>query len=443
MNVGDTYKVNIDSFDVNGYGVCHLDKKVVFVQGAMEGEELIIEITSIHKNYLFAKIKRILKKSNDRIESLCPYYKYCGGCDMLHMSYDCELKIKENSVRQTLRKLDYKLNPIVKSDNIYGYRNKIMIPFKRDLEDDVIYGFYEKMSHDVISIDKCIISNDISNEIVALISRYLSLFHISIYDENTNKGIFREVMVRNTSKDEYMVVLVVTQKYDFSGLIELLTKEYKQIKSIYLNINDKKTNVILTNNYELLYGSEVIIENILNLDFNVSFNSFMQINHNQCEKLYDIAISKANLDKSMNVIDAYCGMGSITLNIAKRVNHVYGIEVVDEAIINANNNKILNNISNAAFICGKCEDEIKKLVNLEKIDCIFFDPPRKGCDIDFLDTVIKMKIPKIVYISCNIATANRDIEILEKNGYKLLDVTPVDMFPRTMHVETICVLTKK
>ena len=442
MNIGDTFKVNIDSFDINGYGVCHIDKKVIFVEEALEGEVVIIEITSIHKKFCFAKTIKILEKSKNRIEPPCIYSNICGGCDMMHIDYETELKIKENRVLQTLRGLDFKFNPIIKNDNIYGYRNKIMVPFSIDEDDDRIYGFYEKKSHNVVSIDKCIVSNDLSNQILYLISRYINLFHISIYNESTNKGLFREVMIRNTKLDEYMVVLVTTANYDFSELVNILTKEFNQIKSIYLNINSKNTNVVLSNEYKLIYGNNTIKEDILGLKFNVSPSSFLQVNHDQCEKLYDKAINSFNLTKDMNVIDAYCGMGSITLNIAKRVNHVYGIEIVEDAIINAKSNMELNNIENVTFICGKCEDEIKKLVNKEKIDVIFFDPPRKGCDKSFLETVIEMKIPNIVYISCNIATCKRDIDILEQNNYKLIEVTPVDLFSKTLHCECVCVLKK-
>ena len=182
MELNQTYKVKIDSYDINGYGVCHIDKKIVFVEGAMESEDVIIKITDIHSKFCFAKAIKILAPSNNRIEPKCPYSSFCGGCDLLHMDYETECKIKENKVRQTLRKFDYKENPIIKNDNIYGYRNKIMIPFRRDEEGDVIYGFYEKMTHNVISMDKCIISNDKSNEIIHYIARYLSIFNISIYN---------------------------------------------------------------------------------------------------------------------------------------------------------------------------------------------------------------------------------------------------------------------
>ena len=443
MKLDETFKVKIDSFDINGYGVCHIDKKIVFVEGAMEGEEVIIKITGIHSNFCFAETIKILSKSEHRIESKCPYSSLCGGCDLLHMDYETECQIKENKIRQTLRKFEYNQMPIIKNDITFGYRNKIMVPFRKDEEGDVIYGFYEKMTHNVISMDKCIISNNKANEILAFIARYLSIFNISIYDEQNDKGLFKEVMIRNTSLNEYMVVLVVTKDYDFSNLIEYLNKEFSEIKSIWLNINSKLTNVVLSNDYKLLYGNEVITEDILGLKFNVSAASFMQVNHDNCEKLYSEAIKLADLNSNMNVIDAYCGMGSITLNIAKYVKHVYGIEVVEAAINNANNNKKLNNINNVDFICGKCEDEIKKLVSKEKIDCIFFDPPRKGCEKSFLDTVISMKIPKIIYISCNIATAARDIDILEKAGYKLISATPCDLFSKTSHVESVLLLNRK
>ncbi len=443
MKENDIYKVKIESFDINGYGVTHIDSRVIFVMGAVVGEEVLIEIVNVHKKYAFAKIKEIIKTSDYRLESPCPYYEFCGGCDMMHISYETECDIKTKRVSQTLRQFDYELLPIIKADKIYGYRNKVMVPFCKDIDDDILYGFYRKDSHDIVSIDNCLISDDLTNKILNFICKYLNLFHISIYDEASHTGLFKEVMIRHTKLNEYMVVLVTTSNHDFTSLVNYLTDEFKEIKSIFLNINERKTNVVLSNQYILLYGSNTITEDILGLKFNVSPSSFMQVNNSQCEKLYSKAIELAKLDKTMNVIDAYCGMGSITLNIAKHVNKVYGIEIVEDAIANANNNKKLNNISNAEFILGACEDKIKELSHLNNIDVIFFDPPRKGCDKSFLDTVIEMKIPKIVYISCNIATCARDIKILEDNGYKLIKAEPFDLFPRTLHVETVMLLIRK
>ena len=446
MKLNDEYKVMIESFDMNGLGVCHLDNKVVFVENAMEGEEAIIKITSIHSKYVFSKAIEILKKSPHRILDLEETNKLSGEADLIHVDYETELKIKENKVKTTIKTdSNYKINPIIKSDNPYNYRNKVMVPFgeiKEDDEREVVYGFYAKKSHNIIPIENDILTNETSSQILYLIQRYLMLFNVSIYDETKQKGIFREVMIRNTINNDFMVVLVTTVNHDFQRLVEMLTSEFKEIKSIYLNINSKNTNVVLSDDFRLLYGSPTIKENILGLDFEVYPASFMQVNHNQCEKLYEEAFRMADLKKDMNVIDAYCGMGSITLNIAKKVKHVYGIEIVPDAIKNVNNNKIINNISNATFICGACEDEIKKLVNKEKIDLIFFDPPRKGCAKEFLDTVISMKIPKIIYISCGISTAARDIKILEENGYELKEITPCDLFSKTSHCETVCCLVK-
>ena len=249
-------------------------------------------------------------------------------------------------------------------------------------------------------------------------------------------------MVRNNYQNEMMIVLIVTKKMDFSGLIKYLKQDFPFVKSIYLNINPKKTNVMLGDEYHLLDGDAYLIEDILGLKFNVSPASFMQVNHDACESLYQEAIRLADLNEDSVVIDAYCGMGSITLNIAKQVKKVYGIEIVKEAIENANINKEINHITNAEFICGKCEEQIKKLTSLEKVDCIFFDPPRKGCEESFLKTVVEMQIPKIVYISCNISTACRDIKYLTEYGYQVQEVTPVDLFSKTSHVETITTLLR-
>ena len=219
-----TYKVKIESYDVNGYGVCHIDKKVVFVEKALKDEEVIIEITNEHKKYAFAKIVKILAKSSHRQAEACPYARYCGGCDFMHMDYETECEIKQNKVKQTLKEFNYELLDIIKNDNLYNYRNKIMVPVRKDEEGDIIYGFYQKMSHDVIPMDKCLVSNELSNNIVSLICRYLSVHNVSIYNETANTGLFKEVMVRNTSLNEYMVVLVTTADFEFDALIKILTE---------------------------------------------------------------------------------------------------------------------------------------------------------------------------------------------------------------------------
>ncbi len=444
MEVGKIVKLEIEGYDMNGLGVAKLDGIVIFVSKALKDEVVLARITNVHKKYAFAEATKIILPSVDRILSPCSYSTGCGGCDLLHMKYNVECQVKEAKVIHAFHQINKDnsilFNPIIKNKNIFGYRNKIMLPFGYDEDDNVIYGFYEKLSHHIISIDKCEISNPYVNEVVEFIRRYVSVFHIQVYNEEKHQGIFRGVMVRNNYKNEMMVVLITTKAYDFSNLLTYFESDFPLVKSVYMNINPNKTNVMLSNDYIHIYKEKTLIEDILGIQFNVSAGSFMQVNHDACEKLYLEALRMANLTKEMNVIDAYCGMGSITLSIAKRVKHVYGIEIVEDAILNANQNKKFNNITNATFICGPCEEEIKKLVNVEQIDCIFFDPPRKGCEQEFLDTVIEMKIPKIIYISCNIATAIRDINYLTKSNYKVLEVTPCDIFSKTSHIEVITLL---
>ena len=444
MEVGQLLKLKITSLDVEGKGVSKYKDKTVFVEGALPDEEVEAVITAISRNVIFSKVTKVKNENKDRITPTCPYFEKCGGCDLMHMSYECELKVKEEKVRTTISKIA-KLNPIVNrtiaADNIKHYRNKCIVPFQ-EINEEVVYGFYEKRSHNVIPMQSCEIEPVVVESILQDCKEFFVDAEISIYNEFTHQGIIRNVMIRKTYDDKLMVVIIATKKVGVLKFLAMKLMEKYNVESVYLNINDKQTNVVLADEYVLLGGNSTITENILGLSYNVSPATFLQVNHEQCEKLYNKAIEYANLTGNENVIDAYCGMGSITLNLAKNAKHVYGIEIVPQAIENANINKTLNNIHNVDFICGKCEDEIVKLVNEKQIDLIVFDPPRKGCDVKFLDTVIDMKIPKIVYVSCNVATLARDIKYLNENNYEVIEVTPVDLFPRTSHVETVTLLTQ-
>ena len=441
MQIGKVYKLKIDQYDMNGSGIAKQDGVVVFVEQAMDGETVLAEITHVHKRYAFAKTRKVLESNPHRLVSPCPYFDACGGCDLLHMDYQTECQIKTKKVTDAISKIaklrHVKINPLISSDNLLGYRNKILVPFGKDDDQNVIYGFYQKQTHELISIDHCAIANHYAGEVLEFIRRYISIFNISVYDETHHEGIVRAVMIRNNVYHQMMVVLIVTKAFDCSELVAYLEQYYPLVQSVYLNINAEKTNVMLSDHYVHLFGSKTITEDILGLKYNVSAASFMQVNHDQCERLYAEAYRMAQLKPFMTVIDAYCGMGSITLGIAKKVKHVYGIEIVAEAIENAKVNQQLNQIANVTFLCGKCEDVIVDLAKKTKIDVIFFDPPRKGCDTTFLKTVVSMQIPRIVYISCNIATACRDVNYLIEHGYILKEVTPVDLFSKTSHVESI------
>lgn len=446
MKVNDEVVLDIIDIDHLGLGIGKIDDFPIFVNNALPGEKVQAKITKITKNLAQATNLNILEKSNNREEDICPYYNKCGGCNLMHLKYDYQLEYKTKSTINTIRKVSG-LNPIihntVANDKIYGYRNKVQIPLGMS-NNKIISGFYEEKSHNIVEMDKCLIEPNETSLIVLKLKELFQKYEVSIYDENINKGLIRHIMLRVNKDNEIMLVIVATSKFKaIKSIIDEITKEFNKIVSIYLNINNKKTNVVLGEEYILLHGQAFLVETINNLKFNVHPNSFLQVNHDQCEKLYDKALEYAKLDKEDIVIDAYCGIGSITLNLAKKAKMVYGIEIVKEAIDNANENKRINNIDNVTFICGKCEDEIKKLVTNEKVDVIVFDPPRKGCDIEFLNTVIEMQIPRIVYISCKTSTFARDAKILSDNGYGLIEVTPFDLFSHSTHVETVALFELK
>lgn len=446
MMVDDIINLNITDFDSEGLGIGHFDSKPVFVDNALPGEEVKCRIIRVTKNLAFAENLEILKESENREHNICPYYKMCGGCNIMHMKYEYQLKFKTDLVKRTIHKVsgfDPVVNLCVANPNPYEYRNKIIVPFgKRDGR--VISGFYEAKSHNIVESCGCMIEPKISRDIIEYTKELIEKYKISVYDEASHTGLIRNMMLRVTSLNKIMVVLVSTKdSKPLRDMAEDIYNRFDMVVSVYLNINDKKTNVVLQDDYRLLFGEKYLVENINGLLFNVHPNSFLQINHKQCENLYQKAINYANIKESDVVIDAYCGIGSISLNIAKHAKFVYGIEVVKEAVVNALNNMKLNNITNADFLCGKCEDIIDSLVKDKKIDVIVFDPPRKGCDERFLNTVIRSGIKKIVYISCKTSTFARDIKILCDNGYKVVEVTPFDLFSHSVHTECCGVLVKE
>lgn len=446
MNVGDIKNVVIDDYDHEGLGVAHDNGFPVFIPNAIPGETIKIKINRVTKNLAMADNLEIIERSAMRNDDICPYYKECGGCNIMHMSYDEQLRFKTAITKRTISKVAG-LNPIVRdcmpNRDVYGYRNKIIVPLGYK-DGKIISGFYEAKSHNIVQMDKCMIEPALSRDIIEFIKLKLAFYNVSIYDEASGSGLMRNIMLRVSSKGDVMVVLVSTKHFRaLANIADDLANEFECIKSIYLNINSKKTNVVLQEEFRLLWGDKFLEEEINGLKFAVHPNSFLQINHFQCEAMYKKAIEFAGITENDVVIDAYCGIGSISLNIAKKAKFVYGIEIVPEAVVNAKNNMILNGITNADFLCGKCEDEIEKLVKNKKIDIMVFDPPRKGCDQKFLDTVIKTKVNKIVYISCKTSTFARDAKILCDNGYELKEVVPFDLFSHSIHTEVVSVLERK
>lgn len=446
MKINDELTVKIEDYDHEGRGIAIYDGFPIFIEKALLNETLLVTINYINSSYAKAYINKIVIPSPFRNDNVCPYYNECGGCNIFHMDYEEQLRFKKNMVIKTFKnvaRMDVEVADVVRNPHPYHYRNKIIVPFgKRN--GHVISGFYEAKSHNIIPQDSCLIENELARPIINLIKNELEERNVSIYDENTHKGLVRNVMLRATKNNDLMLVLIVTKKNPVLNIILAKCYDtYKEIKSVYLNINDNKTNVILNQNgFIHLYGEKYIIEEINNLKFMVHPNSFLQVNHDQAQAMYNKALSYI-VDSNNNVIDAYCGIGSISLNLTQKAGHVYGIEIVPQAVVNANENKKINNISNATFICGKCEDEIEKLVNIKDIDTIVVDPPRKGCEKKFLDTIIKMKIRKIIYISCLTQSLARDAKYLSEFGYQIDEVTPFDLFSHSYHTENVCLLTLK
>lgn len=447
MNVDDILDVRIIDYDHLGLGVAKVNNFPIFVPYALKGELVRVKITRVTKNIAESVLLDVLEKSNNRNEEICSNFLKCGGCSLMHMSYDEQLRFKKNSVQNTLHRIggiDIEVNDVIPNPNRLHYRNKIIVPLGLSKDNRVISGFYEPKSHNIVENNDCLIEAKDAQTIISTIKDQIQKYGLTIYNEETNSGLFRNIMLRVNCKNEYMVVFIVKKNQPVLTTMALeLVAKYQNIKSVYACVNKEKTNVILKGEFIHLLLDKYIVEEINGLKFIVHPNSFLQVNHDQCENLYNKALSYIPIDKSKNVIDAYCGVGTITLNLALKAKHVYGIEIVKEAIENANINKKLNSIDNVDFICGKCEDEIVKLSKIKDIDYIVVDPARKGCDQKFLDTVIAMKIMNIVYISCLPQSLARDAKYLVEHGYEVKEVTPVDMFSQTGHVESIATLTLK
>lgn len=452
MNINQIIKLEITDMTDDGSAVGKLDNIAVFCDKGVVGDVVSAQIIKVKKNYVVAKVKEILERSCLRIEQqLCEIQDFCGGCQILDISYDKQLKIKKDMVFQKLTRIGNiekpKINDVVGMERPYRYRNKVQLPVGGTI-DNIKIGFYKQKSHEIIPFKDCIIQDKINNEIISIIKRYMSFAKIKPYNEKDSTGVLRHIVTKiSNDKSQIMLILVTNtdKKFDISYLVEEIKKNSLNITSIIQNINKKNTNVILSSDNILLYGSDFITEYIDDLKFKIYTNSFFQVNYTQMEKMYKKALDYAQIRKDDVVYDLYCGIGSISLLLAKRAKYVYGIEVVPQSIISAKENAKENNIDNIEFICGKVENEIKKLTKKAKSpDIIVLDPARKGCDPIVLDTILSVSPRKIIYISCNPSTLARDLKILLENAkYTLEEVTPFDLFCHSTHIENVVLLSRK
>lgn len=443
INKNDEFIVDIIDYGADGEGIAKIDGYTIFVIGAMKNEKCKIHITKVLKTHAFAKITEIIQKSENRIEPDCKTYKKCGGCQLRHIKYEETLKIKQEKVQNLVDKminsrLENKIvvNNTIGMENPLYYRNKAIFPISANGE----VGIYAERSHDVIPIAECKIQTTKAQEIAKYI---LKNWNSSIYDEKTGKGLLRNIMIREGfATGEIMLVLVQNGEKNTLS-VEDITNKFPEIKTIVINVNTKNTNVVLSNENIIIYGNGYILDKLGDYTFKISPNSFYQVNPVQTEKLYNLAINEAKLNKNDILCDLYCGIGTIGIFASKFVKKVYGIEIVDQAIKDAKENAKINNIDNVEFIAGDVETAFDKLLKENvKPDVIIVDPPRKGLDDTTIENLNKLKLNRLVYVSCNPATLMRDLQKLME-VYEIKSITPTDCFCYTSHVECVAVLELK
>lgn len=442
----ETVTIQFEDLTSEGSGVGKIDGYPLFVPLALPGEKATVRVVKANKNYGFGKLIKVLEASPDRVD---PAHQ-CGGCQLQHMSYPLQLKMKQDQVKNVMKKIahldDVPVHPVLGMEHPWGYRNKVQLPVG-EKDGRLITGFYQPRSHRIMEMDEpCNIQDEMINGIIDTARDTASQLGISAYNEKAHTGVLRHLMVRiGKATHEAMIVFITrSQKLPHhEKLVEAIREKHPEVKSIMHNINSKRTNVIFDDTTKLLWGDEYIHDKIDDLTFAISARSFYQVNPGQTEVLYHKALEYAAITEEDIVIDAFCGIGTISLLLAKKAKKVYGVEIVPEAISDAKKNARLNGITNAEFIVGAAEKVMPWWTAQGlKPDVIVVDPPRKGCEEVFLKAMIDMQPKRIVYVSCNPSTLARDLRILEDGGYKTKEVQPVDMFGMTPHVECVAVLTR-
>jgi len=443
------YTVEITGLTHEGLGVGRINNLAIFVKGAIPGETILAKVIKINKSYAVGKLLKIIKASENRAEPFCKVYGKCGGCSLQHMDYSAQLKFKTDMVRENLKRIgkleDVIVNPAIGMENSLRYRNKAQFPVGM-ADGRPVIGFYSVRSHNIIDSETCGIQDELSDRVREVVRKFIAENKVSVYDEVTGKGLVRHVMTRVGFKTgEVMVVIVVNgKKLPFHDkLVRSLTDAVPDIKSIVLNVNTQKSNVILGSENITLFGRDVITDYIGKFKFEISPLSFYQVNPVQTEVLYEKALEYAGLTGSETVFDLYCGIGTISLFLSQKAKKVYGVEVVEDAIRDAKRNAEINGVDNCEFIVGEAEKVIPELYGQGvKADVVVVDPPRKGCDEVLLQTLVDMAPKRIVYVSCNPSTLARDLGYLSERGFEVNKVQPVDMFPYTSHVECVTLMSR-
>ena len=451
----DEFILEIEDMGVNGEGIGHVDGLALFVKDALIGDTVRVKVMKMQKNYGFARLLEVIAPSADRIAPRCPVARSCGGCQIQEMNYPAQLKFKAKKVKENLErigKLDFNAEnapefyDCIGMDVPWNYRNKAQFPIGRNKEGKIIAGFYAGRTHSIIECEDCAIGIKENKDILHMVIAHMEKWKIEPYREEDHKGLVRHVLIRKGfTTGEIMVCLILNGK-KFPGLSELVDnlKKIDGMTSISINVNTEHTNRILGSEVIPVYQEVYITDYIGDVKFRISPLSFYQVNPVQTRKLYGTALDYAELTGEENVFDLYCGVGTISLFLAKKAKHVIGVEIVGQAIEDAKVNAQINHIENAQFYCGAAEEVIPDLYRQGvTADVVVVDPPRKGCDEKLLDTIVNMAPEKVVYVSCDSATLARDLKYLNEHGYVVRKVKPVDMFPMGVHVETVVLLSHK
>ncbi|MEH7438880.1 23S rRNA (uracil(1939)-C(5))-methyltransferase RlmD [Neobacillus drentensis] len=450
VNKNDYIDVIFEDITHDGAGVAKVEGYPLFIPNGLPGEKAKIKVIKTGKGYGIGRLIELYEKSPYRVDITSEEKHKYGGCQLEHISYEGQLKYKENQVRQVLTRIgkleDVVVHPILGMEEPFHYRNKAQVPVG-EKDGKLIAGFFKPRSHEIVDTNESLIQLPEVNEAVQVVKEICSELGIPAYQEESHKGVLRHIMARYGKQTEELMVVIITRTTDLpqkNRLIEEMVARLPKLKSIVHNVNSKRTNVIMGEKTNVLWGNEVIYDYIGDVKFAISALSFYQVNPVQTKVLYDKALEYANLSGEENVIDAYCGIGTISLFLAQKAKKVFGVEVVPEAIEDAKRNAELNEIKNAEFAAGEAEVVIPKWYKEgNTADVLVVDPPRKGCDEALLQTIIEMKPKKVVYVSCNPGTLARDLRILEDGGYRTVEVQPVDMFPMTTHVECCAWLERK
>ena len=460
----DVLEIEITDQGTTGEGIGKVSGYTLFVKDTVIGDVAKVKVMKAKKNYAFARLVEIVKPSKYRVEPLCPVAKSCGGCQLQAMNYQQQLKFKQEKVFNNIRRIggveDFVMKPIMGMEELcvkgheengpFHYRNKAQFPVGRDKEGKIISGFYAGRTHSIISVNDCLLGTGVNKTVMDIVKMYMTLEGVKPYDEVTHKGVVRHVLIREGKHTGQVMVCIIIngdKLPQVDRLVEQLLK-VSGMTDISLNINKEKSNVILGDKIINLYGPGYIEDYIGDVKFRISPLSFFQVNPVQTEKLYSKAMEYAKLTGSETVWDLYCGIGSISLFLAKNARKVIGVEIVEPAVEDAKVNARINNIENVDFISGAAEDVVPEYFQKHKgepeckPDVIVVDPPRKGCDEKLLNTMVLMAPKRIVYVSCDSATLARDIKWLSDKGYKLVEATPCDMFGQSVHVETVALLVQ-